>query len=85
MEKRIQRTWTFVKSCVNIMAMIFCLPMVMTALLLAFVAGEAHRGVWGFGVCGGKWTPALALMFFLKKVDGLGTVYVGETMRALLR
>ena len=29
-------------------------------VLSAFVAREARRG-FGFAVCGGKWTPALAL------------------------
>ena len=31
------------------------------SVLLVFVLGEARRGVWNFGVCGVKWTPALAL------------------------
>ena len=30
-------------------------------VLSAFVAREARRG-FGFGLCGGKWTPALALV-----------------------
>ena len=33
------------ESCVNIIAMIFCLPMAMTMLLLAFVVASIQEGL----------------------------------------